>query len=447
MSSKYSTLPDLDTAPDVYESIPASSSSTQEQEQTERLTRLRSDLTALLESEALDSSESEGESGLNESEGESDVVAPDTAGKTEIGDEKAARESSDRGSPALSEASTSALLAQVASLSYAFARAQPSLRAGTDRSAKSFTEKPDTSSIAAALDDLEHFVGLGDTQLDSSPDTGAPPLLDVRGSAAGNTGSTEEGVPLAVSLSQLEHQVSLLTQPRHLDAVTRKVKLLAGQLERSAAFATGGSPSSHPPRPTHSSALSSATSFPSETGVPTDLDPEASQHLASLVRLQSRLEPLLPLPSVLITRMRSLSTVHAQGADVASALARVGGDLDRLRLQQRQMTHLASSLTEALDENHQMAERNWHSLAARTDRLQSRLAKLCPTLQQDGKTLPLLVSNTQRNITPGIESTSVAAPAEKVSSDDTHQNPTSSLPGTGSESNSNSVPAPNTTSS
>lgn len=320
MSSKYSTLPDLDTAPDVYQFDPPvatdSTHSSSKQLRAQRLRLLRTELDALAGPDSGSEAEDQDApgSGLEAQTGTSAPSNPQQQSSIQA-------EGSSTRSEALPSASSAGLLEHVASLSQAVAKvhATPSVSVGPTGSS--------LASLSCALDELGRSVGLGDARLDTRVPLGSGQIS------------------LADAVSQLEHQVGLLTQPRHLDAITRRVKALAAQMEKQHAERAGSS-------------LPNATPTTSKDSSGKRGDPELEQHLASLVRVQARIEPLLPLPSALVARMRSLSVVHAQAAEVATTLARNADVIATLQARQKHVAHLAHNLESAMDRNAQVTQTN-----------------------------------------------------------------------------------------
>lgn len=348
MSSKHSTLPNLDTAPDVYQFDPpvatadSASSSSKELRRAQQLRLLRTELDALAGPDSESEAEDEDAAGGLEA---GTSATPDTQQVNQAEGPSTWREAPN--------ASSAALLEHVTSLSQTVAKvhAMPGVPVGPTG--------PSLASLSRALDELTRSVGLGDARLDTRVPLGSGQMS------------------LADAVSQLEHQISLLTQPRQLDAVTRRVKALAAQMERQHAERSGPGVASSAPTTVKESSEKKG-------------DPELEQRLASLVRIQARIEPLLPLSSTLVARMRSLSGVHAQAAEVATTLARNADAVATLQGQQKHVAHLAHNLESAMNRNAQVTQTNWNALAQRTDRLAERIARL----QGSESPAPLLPSGT-----------------------------------------------------
>jgi len=133
--------------------------------------------------------------------------------------------------------------------------------------------------------------------------------------------------PLVTTLARVEHQLGLLTQPRHLDTVARRVKVLVSDLERihDARRKLGDT------RPLNVALSSGMTVVAGGTGAtvttalpppamlssappPAALPADALQRIDALFAILPRIEPLLP---VLVERSDDWRTLgEALGVDM-----------------------------------------------------------------------------------------------------------------------------------
>lgn len=182
--------------------------------------------------------------------------------------------------------------------------------------------------------------------------------------------------PLNTSVSRLEQQLSLLTQPRHLDAISRRVKLLSTELERLHEAKRKAPADSKGVSPSGGSRQSGSPTANGSAGGTTELDAETRAKLSSLFALQSRLEPLIPLAPSLLARMRSLATLHASSSTFASNLdATVKADA-QLKTGQTELKAMLSEAEESLKENVQAVRGNLEAVEKRMEELVERIAKL-----------------------------------------------------------------------
>ncbi|BEJ18186.1 hypothetical protein CspHIS471_0704630 [Cutaneotrichosporon sp. HIS471] len=180
---------------------------------------------------------------------------------------------------------------------------------------------------------LERAVGVADTDADSSQ------------------------VSLSDTLARLDHFMNLLTQPRHLDSVARRVKLLLADLDRAAASRRPGAPASPVP------------------GVAT-LSPTDLERLQSLFALFPRLDPLLPVIPPLLTRLRSLSTLHAESIAIADDLRELQSSDRAVAEEERELRAIVSGVRKGMADASASISQNWESVQARLAALGDKLAKL-----------------------------------------------------------------------
>ena len=166
------------------------------------------------------------------------------------------------------------------------------------------------------------------------------------------------------TLSKLDHLLALLTQPRHLDAISRRVKLLLVDLDRAAAAARRQGPSStitQPPSGDKSSVSVSSTDYTS---------------LQSLFSLLPRLDPLIPILPPLLARLRSLAGLHAAADQVADGLARLQDTEKKDAEEVKELLGVVENVQKGLDGAGGSIVKNWEALEVRMRDLEERLKKL-----------------------------------------------------------------------
>lgn len=108
--------------------------------------------------------------------------------------------------------------------------------------------------------------------------------------------------------------MTLLTQPRHLDSISRRLKLLISDLDRL-------STAQH----AHGNKKQSQQAAQAETpSAPTPLQEQ-------MLPLLARLAPNLPHLPHLLTRMRTLSSLHSAAADAQGILSTLEGEQRQTR--------------------------------------------------------------------------------------------------------------------
>lgn len=202
-------------------------------------------------------------------------------------------------------------------------------------------------------------------QLPRAADATSPPKpidseLDKRLAALERlVGTSEREEPsLSESLTRLDHLVSILTQPRHLDSISRRVKLLLADLDRASA--------------------SRKPDTPSEDA--TTLTSEEYEHLQSLFKLLPRLDPLLPVIPPLLTRLWSLSTLHTEALGIAHDLREMQGADAGAREQEGELKAVVEGVRQGMAEAAGLIQGNWESLQGRISDLDTRIKRLNGTL-------------------------------------------------------------------
>ncbi|KAE8256591.1 hypothetical protein A4X03_0g5251, partial [Tilletia caries] len=193
--------------------------------------------------------------------------------------------------------------------------------------------------------------------------------------------------PLLPTMQRLEHQLTLFTQPRHLDAISRRVKVLVAELER--AHEARAKLSSLPP------VKSTSTGAGDEgkdgggggggggkegTGSGSGTTPfgtaDQLARLRSLFLLQTRLEPLLPLTPHLLTRLQSLSALHASSAHFASSLEALVDADRRVEERLREVRGLCEGLRSGMGEDEGRVRGNLEMVQGRMEELGRRMDAL-----------------------------------------------------------------------
>ena len=162
-------------------------------------------------------------------------------------------------------------------------------------------------------------------------------------------------------LSKLNSQLALLTQPRHLDSISRRLKLLISDLDRlsSVQQAQANSRRGQPP--------SGGSSVPA---------PPSSALQEQLLPLLARLTPHLPHLPHMLTRMRTLSSLHAAAADFQGTLTSLEDEQLRVRTRLDVLTHAVEGVEKSLEDNAKVVRSNVSGLEERVDMLMKRLDAL-----------------------------------------------------------------------
>lgn len=134
--------------------------------------------------------------------------------------------------------------------------------------------------------------------------------------------------PLLPLLTRLNTQLTVLAQPRHLDNISRRLKLLLSDLDRLAA-------ANQQQRRSAAAEGDSSTTTTAPAALPASLQEQLAPALARLV-------PALPQIPHILARLRTLSTLH-------TSAAQFGNTLSALEEEQRQSREALDALTQAVE--------------------------------------------------------------------------------------------------
>lgn len=191
--------------------------------------------------------------------------------------------------------------------------------------------------------------------------------------------SSTQSPPILQTLGRLDHLLTLLSQPRHLDSISRRVKVLVTDLERlhdsrkklgdtrplSVALSGGMTAVVGDSSAVHS--LSPATDGSAA------IAPDTLQKIDALFALLPRLDPLLPLTPRLLSRLRSLSSLHASAATFDSTLSGVREEVRRLGEGESGLREVLEGLEASMAENDAKVKGNLSGLEERIGRLIERM--------------------------------------------------------------------------
>lgn len=169
------------------------------------------------------------------------------------------------------------------------------------------------------------------------------------------------------TVARLDYLLALLSQPRQLDAVSRRVKLLLVDLDRAAA-ASRRAGSSLP--------LLHGSAPPPPPGQPLTLAPQEHQALTALFPLLGRLDPMLPVLPGVLNRLRSLASLHSEAARVAEGLRRLQAEDKRGTEELKDLQEVVRGVQGGLGEAVTGIQNNWAVVDERMRGLEERLRKL-----------------------------------------------------------------------
>ncbi|KAF8070290.1 Dynamitin-domain-containing protein [Lyophyllum atratum] len=160
--------------------------------------------------------------------------------------------------------------------------------------------------------------------------------------------------PLLPLISRLNAQLTLLTQPRHIDSISRRLKLLLSDLDR--ASAQNHSHRRHPSQPNSA--------------------PQISQIQEQVLPLLSRLGPSLPHIPHILTRLRTLAALHTSAAEFQETLESLEQEQQKMHEALIELEGAVKTVEGSLEENRTVVRGNVAGLESRVDALLNRLEEL-----------------------------------------------------------------------
>jgi nuclear migration protein JNM1 len=161
-------------------------------------------------------------------------------------------------------------------------------------------------------------------------------------------------------LVRLNAQITLLTQPRHIDSVSRRLKLLLSDLDRVAAHPAGGR------RGTQGGSGHAHTS--SGQGAPL-----APTHAETLAPMLARLSNTLPHVPHVLARLRTLAALHAAAGEFSQTLDALEAEQRRGRTSLDELSLAIGEVEKSLEANRALVESNVKGLEERVGAVIDRL--------------------------------------------------------------------------
>lgn len=173
--------------------------------------------------------------------------------------------------------------------------------------------------------------------------------------------------------------LTLLSQPRQLDNVSRRLKLIQPDLERTSNpnHAQHTSLSGSQRRQGHnlnSSVSSNAAASPITTSA--QFATLTRTHVEQLSPILARLAPILPNIPHILTRLRSLSALHTNAAAFQSTLERLEEQQAKEHADLADLEKALEGIEKSVQENDAVVKKNVESLEGRVELVVQRLDEL-----------------------------------------------------------------------
>ncbi|GJJ06427.1 hypothetical protein Clacol_000618 [Clathrus columnatus] len=214
----------------------------------------------------------------------------------------------------------------------------------------------DLAAMDKRVSELETLVGSSGTTLDESS-----PLP----------------TPLLPLITRLGTQLTVLTQPRHIDSISRRLKILLSDLERvSAASGNANTNTSAVTTTALSQGQNRRQSQPANQAHVETSGPIPPTVQESLQPILTRLSPLLPHIPHILARLRTLSSLHNDAAAFQETLKSMEEEERRIRTILNELESAVNAVETSLQENSNVISSNVGGLEKRVEGLNRRLEKL-----------------------------------------------------------------------
>jgi nuclear migration protein JNM1 len=162
----------------------------------------------------------------------------------------------------------------------------------------------------------------------------------------------------------MESILNMLSQPDQLDSVSRRIKAVLADLDKTAAPAA------------KSGGIQANGRANSKEGSDFKLEPTDAQKIDTLYACLPRIEPLLPLVPPLLTRLRSLAALHAGASTFQSTLAKLEIETANMKETDVDVKEVLDRLDEGITKQAEVMKGNWTSLNERLEQLNERVSRL-----------------------------------------------------------------------
>lgn len=197
--------------------------------------------------------------------------------------------------------------------------------------------------------------------------------------------------PVLPALDKLSHQLSLLSQPRHLDTLSRRIKTLVSDLERihetrrklgdttplHLALSSGLTVSTPGEEESaHSGEADKTAAAATGSAEDRELPPDILPRLQALFQLLPRLQALLPLTPGLLLRLRSLADLHASASTFGASLHEAQESVATMEESYKGLQTVLSNVQSSLEGNQKAMNANLDSIQERVASLDARVQAL-----------------------------------------------------------------------
>ncbi|KAG0222264.1 Dynactin subunit 2 [Actinomortierella wolfii] len=159
------------------------------------------------------------------------------------------------------------------------------------------------------------------------------------------------GQSLVGSVEKLEQQIGILTQPRQLEQLSRRLKVVIAELDRMQELQT-------------------------KEGSTTGISSEVENKINTLFDLVDKIDPLVALVPALVTRLKGLKTLHSEAAVFSDSIKMISSEQTKIGDELKSLDAVSTKLQESMAENEAAIQKNVELIDSRITALVERVQKL-----------------------------------------------------------------------
>ncbi|KAF9897168.1 Dynactin subunit 2, partial [Lobosporangium transversale] len=161
----------------------------------------------------------------------------------------------------------------------------------------------------------------------------------------------QSGASLVGTLEKLEQHVGILVQPRQLEQLSRRLKAVVAEMERVQELQAKES---------------------SASGIST----ETETKINTLFELVDKIDPLVSLAPILVTRLKGLKGLHTEAAIFSESIKMMSNEQSKISEELKSLDIVSAKLQGSLTENDAAIKKNIELVDARVTQLIERVQRL-----------------------------------------------------------------------
>ncbi|KAF9174406.1 Dynactin subunit 2 [Mortierella sp. AD011] len=161
----------------------------------------------------------------------------------------------------------------------------------------------------------------------------------------------QSGSSLVGTLEKLEQNMGVLVHPRQLEQLSRRLKVVMGELER-------------------------VQELQAKESAATGISPETENKINNLFELVDKIDPLVSLAPALVTRLKGLKGLHSEAAIFSDSIKMISSEQSKISEELKGLSTVSTKLQESLAENDSAIQKNIELIDGRITQLIERVQRL-----------------------------------------------------------------------